>query len=707
MSSDEFDIRAALNLLKRQSKLIIVTIALALALAGLALAALSPVYTSSTLLVVDPRGIDALTGDAATSSSVNENARIEGEAEIIRSDAVLLDVIARGGLGQDPEFGRRVGPLAQARSLFLPFTNRANASDTAERSALAQLRRALTVQRHGMTYLISVSVQSENPQKAAQLSNLVAETYIHHQVTRKVEAVLASQSVLDSRLNEVRRAVVASESNLDSFISNYIDETSDQGITIQAALLQSRLRDITRERDLLLEQARQLDTNLASADWAGLLNAIDTDDTFLLLEDREGIVAALQAVEPESETALGLRAELEEIEASIAAHSQQATQGLREQASSLQAETARLRQQIRSTVVSSDLPADALTSVFELQQAAELARLQYQALMERSNDLRLQAHTQLADARVVSEAMPPSAPSFPNPVLFIGAALVLGAAAGVGLGYLRENFVGGVTSSEQAVDLFKTPNVVEVPRYLVQGNSPTTAVIAAPVSIYSESIRRIRASIDRSLRQLKTGRAEERQEPPIMLVTSALPGDGKTTIALSLARVYALAGHKTLLIDCDLRKPAVHTYIDVGQSDGLLDLLNGKAQIEYLDQLVQVDPSGLHILTSTRPPQASTDQLLTSANFEKVLNAGRSRYEIIVLDTPPLEPIVDTIYLARHATAAVFVLRWAATAQKDAQRAFEQLRLSLEQEVPSIIVLNQFQFSRAKSSYYAEYFDED
>ena len=289
-----------------------VIIAVALAIGGIYL--LNPLYDASALVLSGPPGADLLTREPPTITPFTENARIDGEVEILQSDFLLAKVIEDGDLMNDADFARNGQFFAKLKTLISGDKMVASRGiDLSE--ALKRLRSAVTVERRGMTYLIKIAARSPDPMKAANLANLIANAYIDNQIARKIDIIATSQQAIARVLDESRSSVVAAEAAVSALQTNSGDLASSS-------------------------------ENLASR----------------FAEDR---------------------------------------------------------------------------SIEEASRTADLARSQYQNLLEKSSQLRLEAKVQLAEARVVSPAMPQTKPVFPNPVMFILAGLVLGLAVGAALARVR------------------------------------------------------------------------------------------------------------------------------------------------------------------------------------------------------------------------------------------------------------------------------
>ena len=343
-----------------------------------------------------------------------------------------------------------------------------------------------------------------------------------------------------------------------------------------------------------------------------------------------------------------------------------------------------------------------LADLFDLQQSASVARNQYQQILTRVQDFGALANIQIADARIVSEALPPTEAASPKWKLVLLAAGFAGLAAGVALAFLNEYYIGGVTSASQLRNVLQAKVPVTIPSLAVSKERPvfSDAIMTAPLSPYSEIFRKLRAAVDISLRDL-----EKKRDPAgdgrIVLICSALPAEGKSTTALSLARTYAATGRETLLIDLDMRKPMLHTFLGVSSEAGIQEVL--RCGVADLSEFIEpaFDPiSPLLVLTAGERSTEPTDQLLNSSQFRLLIKAARVGFDIVILDSPPLLPVVDTRYLAQYADVVVQVVRFASTTQSEAREAAQQLRETMAPDVELIGVLSHAIVAQGKLGYY-------
>lgn len=708
MNDQGFDLRSILGLLRRQARLIAITVLAVLVVATAAVFTLKPIYTASTLVLVDPSRKDLLDPNAQMGGGSGESARVDSEVELARSEATLLQTIEDENLVNDPEFGVRLGLRDVVLSFFRAAEPELPTGNEALQSVMAKLRENITVQRRGLTFMLAIQARSPDPATAARIANAVAAAYIKVQLDAKIRSTLASRDIIQGRIAGASTAVSQSEGAFDKFIEDNIDAiTAETGRTDLAAL-RAQLKDIggNRARDAALAELVQ--RGLEQRDWAAVSANLGSEAVSALAAQRQQLVNSLADTVADSQQSIDLRAEVAKLDSQLESSTTEELTTMRQRVSAYQTQASDVRTQLRTSILSTDLPPEVLTNIYELQQNAEIARTQYQTLLSRLRELEAQAYLQVADSRVVSQTLPPSEPSFPNPRQILTLAGLAALGLGIGLAFLRENFVGGFTSEAQLHSFLRAPVISAVPRQKeARAGSGEGGIgehmVSSPLSIFAESVRRIRVGVDQALQRSGASRPEG---GIVIMVSSASPSEGKSTLALSITRAYALAGHRTLLIDCDLRKPSIHRQLGLEPSTGLLEYLNHAVKEDALPSIMTVDDeSGAQVVLGARRSDIATDSLLSSTTFTRLISAARSTFDIIVLDTPPVGPVVDGLYLAKHADSIVFVVRWASTSQHDVRHAVALLQGAKKPETEILAVLNQQEISKsAYSGKYAGYY---
>lgn len=695
MDETEIDLHKILGLLRRRIRLILATMAVVVGVAVVALFALTPQYTSTALILVDTSVKDLLDPSSVGTSTATDSARVDSEVEILKSNNVLMSVIASENLVTDEEFGVALDLQDRLLAFFRISDATLPTGEQALQSVLGRLKPATSIQRNGLTYLISVSFTSGSPAKAAHLANAIATKYIESQVLAKVNSIELARNTLQARASTAGQLIVQSEKSFDKFISDNIDVITLETGRADIAEMRNELLRLEAERARSAGTASAAAKQLQLRDWVSLSQSLG-DQAIEALNRQRGEIANRLTTASESSLAINLRAELATIESELSEAAQKGVSKLNALVRTAQNNTNAIKQQLRTSVLNSDLPPDVLTRIFALQQNAEIARTEYQHLLARVSNLEARAQTQLADSRIVSKALSAGEPSFPNTQLILALALIASTGLGVGLAFLYENFIGGFSNTEQVQSVLRipgglsVPHVVPNPKSRKESKAVGTAdlMVVSPMSAYAESIRRIRLASERMVED-RAGAADQKSGA-VILVTSAVPGEGKSTISLSLARAFAQSGKTSLLIDCDLRKPSLHKYLDAESEVGLADYLSHPDEPGLINKIIVSDKeTPLAAIVGSGRADVPTDQLSGGASLSRLIDIARSRSEFVILDSPPLLPVIDGLYLAEHADAIALVVRWASTSQKEARDALSAVMDVKKSTAGVFSVLNQ------------------
>jgi polysaccharide biosynthesis transport protein len=688
-----FSLLGFVGLLWRQRRVFVAVLVCVVLVGVVGIFALRPVYTASTLVLVDPSSKDLLSPGGAR-GDLSDSSRVDSEVLIARSGNVLEGVVDRLALANLVEFERQPG-LLEGLQLRLGLRDEVTPTDTERRdAALGILSNSVFVQRLGMTFVLTINAQSPNPQLAADLANAVAQGYIDEQVRRKVATITAGRDAVEARILEAQTATEAAEQALDAFTSAQVEAiAADTGDSSGA--IREQLNGITGAIDSQSGLADRLGDAIGSENWSGLASDIGAQTYRDLERQRQAVQSELVRPGNTSGQVLDLRDQLEDIEGDLLAEARGELSAINQAIAAGQATAANLRDQLRANIVNADLPATVLTQIFRLQQEAQIARTQYQELLSRLNDLDTQAYLQVADSSIVGEAGVPAVPSFPNTRLFLLVVLLLALGLATTAAVLVETVVGGFTSPGQLEAVLRADALPSVPRQKGKRRSVADAVLEAPLSPFTEAIRRLRLGVER------VSNTPDRPEgAAVVMVTSAVPGEGKTSLSLALARSFAVTGQKCLLIDCDLRKPSLHTQLGLETNQGLMELLSDPDRASINSVLRRDEASGVYVLLGSERSSVATDHLVKGNAFAKLIGAARNVFDVVILDTPPIVPAVDSLYLAGFADTLVFVTKWGATAQADARSAITALRNEKKPQTPILAIINQAKGRAGNKPYY-------
>lgn len=703
-TNDEIDLKSLFGVLRRQFRIIAYATIAAIALALVYLFSVTPKYTATALIAIEPNSNIMTDAAAELNNATAMSATVDGEIEILKSNDLVKSLVAAQGLIGDDEFGVQIGRMAEFRNM-LGFEVEQNIDpDRAVLGVVNRVKSAISVSRRGRTYLIQLSFTSESPEKAQLLVNALAQHYIESQVQKKIDATLVARDIISARVAQAKEELELAENDVEGFLQDFTAEYVGSSNRPELIALEAQIRQ--RELSIAELEASLTSTasSLQSRDWESLDAQILSDASRNLISQRDKLNAQLVQPDDADLDVDALKAALAVLDDQIAASTADDLSATRRDISSFRTERDEFEQNLRGEVLNADLPPGALTDLYQLQQEGVIARSQYQDLLQRLRQLDSMAELQVADASLVSSALEPTSASFPNRRLTLALSIVLGLMMGTGLGLLNEFVIGGVVSEDQLADLLKVPNAVGVPA-LSEEKDPmniASAVINAPMSGFAESFRQLKHALESQMARKKP---IDDGQGRVILVTSAVPFEGKTTSATSLARTLALAGNRVVIVDMDLRKPSISERIGVEPNDSLLRYLSKELDFESLGKAYgQEKETGMSYLVGGGRAKVPTDALIGSPRAKKVFEVLREGFDYVIIDSAPVFPVVDTLYLAPFVDAVVMAVRFASTAQRDAVRAYQRIQAELPDDVTFVPMLTLEEGQRRRAYYYRGYY---
>jgi Mrp family chromosome partitioning ATPase len=305
----------------------------------------------------------------------------------------------------------------------------------------------------------------------------------------------------------------------------------------------------------------------------------------------------------------------------------------------------------------------------ELERTAAAARSVYESFLLRFNEVSTGAAGLGGDAQVVTSASTPNQPASRSAGLMLLLAGAIGLALGALAAFLADQFTTTLQTSEE-VEKMGAPLLTSIPllgathlRSLPSTERHPAGFIAAkPMSAFAEAIRMLRAKI---------AHAGYSRDVRVVAMTSALPGEGKSSTALSLARVAALSGRKVMLVDCDLRRRSLNHLLCIEPSAGVLQVLRG--EVDWRTVAGRDEPSGAHVLPAATDEATAEDVFNTEA-MRKLLKELSEAYELVILDCAPVLTLAEVRDLAALSDGVVLVARRNRTARAAVQTALSELR---------------------------------
>ncbi|WP_422027214.1 GumC family protein [Pyruvatibacter mobilis] len=678
-----FDVRHIFNVLRRRLSVIFGTMAVITGITLLVVFQLTPQFTATSLVLIDPREQQVVDIEAVMSGLPPDSAAIDSEVEVLRSRTLAARVVDQLELVADPEFN---SALTEPGLLAALDPRRWFGSDQPVEEATRDQRETnrvidafqdrLSVGRRGLTYVISISFRSPDARKAALIANTVADLYVLEQLEAKYEATRRANEWLNDRLSELRAEVRAAEEAVEIFRTEN-NLVSASGLTVneqQLAELNGQLilaRADLAEREAKFNRYRELRRTGTGADT--LADVLQSPVIAQLRQQEAEVTRRLAELSsrygdrhPEM---IKVRAERRDLAVAIDREVSRTVANVENEVAVTRTRVASLEKSLRELEGRSGEGGLKEVKLRELESDAQAVSSLYESFLERFRQTSEQTDLQEADARILSQATVPTSPSFPRKGLFLVLALFASGGLGVALAFLLEHLDDAFSSVSQLEKGLGLPHLASVPDVAADVGSaiaaPFDIILKRPLSAYTESFRALRSAIALS---------NVDQPPRVVLVTSALPADGKTTTAISLARASASAGVRTVLLDCDLRRPNVHKNLKggsgTGPAAGIVEVLAGQAELD--DALITDEPSGLSYLP-VKAGAANPPDLLGSKHMENLLASLRETFDMVVIDSAPVLPVVDSRVLSRRVDKTLFVVRWRNTPRDAAGNAIKDL----------------------------------
>jgi capsular exopolysaccharide synthesis family protein len=670
----EFDPRQIVGFVWRHWAFIASMIALTLVVAAAYILKQTPLYTASALVLLEDQkektGGDAIYADTGYLDSI---AMIENQLAIIRSSVFLRRVVEKENLVSDPEFG--VDPSAEHPGAPASQGSGDEAIPPDVLASIEALKRAMTAARIGQGFTLSISITSTNPAKAARLANAIANAYVVEKLDARFEAAKRASAWLSDRLVDLRKQLRESEEAVAKFRVDHGFVQSASNVTLnQQQLSELNAKLLDARADLAQKKARVDVLSSIEAKGGNVQSLPDLASPALAaLRQQDSVISQKEAdlvarYNDRHPLVVNVRAERRDVQRAIAAESQRLAANVRNEYELAKAKVDTLEKSFRELTGQTGIDDKTAITLRELERTAAVNKNLFEDFLKKAKITQEQSSFQAREARIITSAIVPTVQSYPNKTRFMSVAFVIGLLLGIGGAAAKEKLNAGFVTSRQAEEMLQLPLLASVQRMpggeiIEKGKPIKIPMLPAllPLSRYSEAIRTLRSGIQMT---------DVDHPPKVIQVTSTVPGEGKSTIAISLAVSAAASGLRVLLIDGDLRHPSGSKFFELHKEAGLVDMLVGNADVQsvikYQEQLK------LYILPAGSRSRNPSD-LLGSERMKVFLDHCRESFDLVVVDTPPIGPVSDPITVSLFADKVVFVVRWASTARELVQQSIKQL----------------------------------
>src|ERR1700723_1799582 len=674
------------QILRKRKWVALATFAIVFALSVIATLNATRLYQATSKVAIFPENPNALGfKDAETSNpDFDYEATLETQAAILRSDALAMKVIEAMHLDQDPNFTGATRPQAPADESIRVSSMQPDPAKAA--GLLGAFRGGLSVQLIPTSRLVQISYTHTDPRLATEIVNGLVRTFIEENFRTKYESVTQTSEWLSTELADLQLKVQTSEQKL----GRDQKERGIVGVDEKQNIVTSKLDELNKELTEAQTDRIQKESNYrlaAAGDPAAFTRTSREGDSSMVekLREKEADLAIQYA---QATTQFGVA-----YPRVVELNNQ-----LKQLRKEITAEETRMQQRIRDEYLAALQRESLLTTAFEqqkqqanqlnesaieystLKRDAETNRQLYQDLLQRLKEAGVSAGLRSSNIRVVDIARTPTQPIKPNVPRNLELGLLLGLICGIGLVFVLESLDTSIRNTEELSAISALPALGIIPLQLSSnGNlrkrlktvsaeiekaeSPTLVTYARPQSEAAEAYRALRTSI-----LLSSFGAP----PKVILVTSAMPQEGKTTVSANSALVLAQRGSRVLLVDADLRRPAVGKLFGIRSRGGLSTLISGSDKVEDVVLPCPEVPTLWILPAGPIPPQPA--ELLGSSVMKDLIAHWRDSYDHVIIDTPPCLSVTDAVLLSPEADRVILVARSGQTTKAGLRRACDVLQ---------------------------------
>lgn len=667
-----------------------------------------PVYEATARVEIDPSG-EKFSLENSGAGAIDAE-YLETQSQVMQGDSLAIAVIRKLRLDQNPALMGKI----DADTLNTANLKSSDAQQLTpdESIALGRFKDALKIKRDTASRLILVNFDSPDPQLASQVTNTLVQSFIDQSFQSRHDAVMKSSEWLSRQLDDIRKKMEDSTQALTQFQQS----TGVADVDANKSTFTEHMGELSRQQTQAQSERIQIQALLKNTDNPDSLTEVRSNIVVQqlsqkLAEQRAALSQALVVYGNNHPTAKKLQSEVDELQSQLNGQKKAIVNSLRASYAAAAARESLMAAEMKGTSKELDKVARYSALKKEVEANVDL----YNSLYGKIKEAGISAASKSVDIQVVDPARVPDDPIRPRRLLNLAVGLFAAFIGGIGLAFICEEFDNKLHSPEDIRRWIGSANVSIIPiisetesqpgrlgwsKRIVgllpspsQDSRTNMFFLERPNSPEGEAVQALYASIMLSW---------PNNPPQTLLVVSAFPGEGKTTVALNLS--YALAQHaNTCLVDADLRKGRVANAFNLPAGQGLGDVLTGN---ETLESSVLEIPglSNLSILPAGRS-QGNFGQLICSEKMEQTIAGLRERFGFVVIDSAPILPFVDGRALSTLADAVILVGRSGVTTRQAMRRSVELI--SEVHGAPILqVVLNAANMENSDYKYYRYGYDD-
>jgi exopolysaccharide transport family protein len=644
-----------------------------------------PTYTADAQIIIGTESAPFVQQQSVFSDRGIDSPQLESQIQIIQSKAIASTVVEKLKLMDDPEFTGSSGGLIRRVFKFLSKPNPTIAESDTKETAIAALTERLKVSRVGFSFVIEISFSSQNAEKAAQIANAVANAYIEDQAASKRQANRTANSWLYERMQELGEQSAAAEREVLAFKErNAIVSVDGKLMDDQrVADLNSRLVAARAQTADLFARLSRIEaiirTGTPSAVFQASVTEVLTSPIFTKLREQYLDLARREAEYSirygrNHLAVVNIRNRMQELRSSTFDELRRLADSYKSDYEIAKQRQEEIEKQLADAVSESQATNKARVKLSEIESRAKSLHTLYETFLQRQTGSAQQESFPISDTRLLSVASTPTSKSKPKTLLVLALALMGGTGLGVGCALLLDLMDRGFHTGTQLQAVLQMSCIALVPllkgtgrnqlqhnqspsdkrigqRTIARGSGVFWSVVDQPSSPFAESIRSIKLAMNVNM----TSRPNK-----VVGFTSSLPNEGKSTIAAAFALLTAQLGARVILVDCDLRNPSLSRSLAPEARIGLVDVISGAKSLE---EVVWRDPTNRLVLLPAVKDEASfhTSELLGAESTKKLFEKLCASFDYVVVDLPPLAPVVDVRAAIHLVDSAILVVEWGHT----------------------------------------------
>jgi polysaccharide biosynthesis transport protein len=666
----------------------------------------TPVYEAVGRIVINREGADTAglkNSDASGSDSYDDYmVAMDTQTHVLQSDAIAKLVIRKLDLDSDPAFAGKGVVHANSAPVAGPAESR-EIEPHQEAALVGKFHGSLQINSIPRTRLLEIRFSSTDPVLAAKAVNTLIDTYIEQNYKTRLDATMRTSDWLTQQLSELQMRVEESQEKL----VRYQKEHGILGIDEKENIITSKLDELNKELTAAEADRMQKESvyRMASSGEPDLLSNLDPSSPLVKLRSQEEdlhreLAQASVHFQPTYPKVEELNQQLAAVQLDIKAEiTRLATKFQKDYLAALGREKL-LRASLENQKTEENQLNESAIEYSLLKRDVESNRQLYEGLLQKLKEAGVMTGLRSSNVRIVDPASAPTMPATPNIPRNLLMSLAVGLAGGLSLAFVLESRDTTVHSLEQVRMITALPSLAVIPfsnrpgRSLPQSkrlpqSAPAMASAMRPKSEIAEAYRALRTSILLS----KTGRSAK-----ILMVTSALPQEGKTTTSVNLAIVLAQQGARVLLIEADMRRSGISHVLHLKSDVGLSTILAQEIVPDPEEAILSVaDVPNLKVLPAG-PVALHPSEMLASTRMRDLLNSLEPEFDHIIIDTPPVLSVTDASLLSALADSTLLVIRAGVTSRAALRRTYDMLS-HVDARIMGVI-LNAADFTEPDLYYY-------